>query len=92
MCRRYERRYKLDTTSPGTRPNCKCHGVEMWVTHAARGTWRCRVKLTEYRATEEWRAHQRDLYYSMPGVKLNYILLKARRRKALKRMAEREAA
>jgi hypothetical protein len=78
-------------SSPGTRPKCGCHGVEMWVGHAARGTWRCKVKLTEYRDTDEWREHQRDIYHSMSGITLNHILLKARRRRALKRMAERES-
>jgi hypothetical protein len=78
-------------TSPGTRPTCKCHGEEMWVAHARRGTWRCSVKLKEYRDTDEWRAHMRDYYYRKPGVAISRALLLGRRRKALKRMAEREA-
>jgi hypothetical protein len=78
-------------TSPGTRPNCKCHDEPMWVAHAARKTWRCAVKLRAYRDTDEWRARVRDRYYTMPQVRLNRALLLGRRRKALKRMAEREA-
>jgi hypothetical protein len=78
-------------TSPGTRPRCECHGIEMWVAHAARNTWRCAVKLTEYRSTEEHRQRMRDYYSSKSWRQINRALLLGRRRKALKRMAERNA-
>lgn len=81
----------MDTTSPGTRPNCKCHGEPMWVAHARRGTWRCKVRFTEFRSTEEYLAKQRDRYYTQPGYKISRALLLGRRRKALKRQREREA-
>jgi hypothetical protein len=109
MCEGYERRYKLDT-SPGTRPNCECHGEPMYGNGQTR--WRCAVQARAHRRAyhernrekenaqfrayaathrDEARARGEKWYWGMTGVELNLRLLRSRRAKALKRMAERSA-
>ena len=115
----------MDTTSPGTRPNCSCHGEPQL--KDGHGGWTCAVNrravrrahreahLDEYLAREKayraahreqtqarWRryyeanreaiiARATERYWAMSGVERNRELLRIRRSKALKRMAQREA-
>ena len=62
------------------RPLCACHQEPMH--RNGGGKWRCGVRNNE---------RLRNLYDALTGPEFNYLLLKRRRVKALRRMRERKA-